>query len=143
MAGVTGEKDVIAALTEWQIKYPRATSAAVYAEGLRIYTRSQEQVPVDTGRLRASGILFPTKTRGLKFSVVIAYGTDYGLDVHERTEIGHVVGKAKFLEDPWREAQGGILQRILMDAKKYSKGGRVPQPRKIGGGDGTEGSDSK
>ena len=132
---VMGEAELLRNLVMWQKRYPRATSAAVFNEALRIFAESQREVPVDTGNLRASGFIVPTSTRGLKFGVVIGYNTHYALAVHERTEVRHTVGKAKYLEDPWRKAQGGMLQRILVDAMKFAKGGRVPQPKATGGGE--------
>jgi hypothetical protein len=84
---------------------------ALYDEMLIIFAASQEQVPVDTGRLRASASVERTSTVG-EPSVAIRYGTDYAVPVHDRTEVKHVVGKAKYLSDPFEAAQRGMDERL-------------------------------
>lgn len=70
--------------------YATATVKALYTEALEIFADSQQRVPVDTGRLRSSGLVFikgRASATGLKnvdaVSVSISYGTDYALAVHE------------------------------------------------------------
>lgn len=63
-----------------------------------ILTRAQQLTPVDTGRLRASGY---TKRRGTK--VEIGFKAPYSLYVHERTDLHHTNGQAKFLETAMNE----------------------------------------
>ena len=91
---------------------PREFGEALIEEALMIFADSQELVPVDTGRLRASGVVADEKTFSGQTKAMIAYGTDYGLIVHEKQEVHHVVGEAKFLEKPFLEAQEGMVGRI-------------------------------
>ena len=91
-------------------KYPGAFAAALFQVGGDIFSESQEEVPVDTGRLRASGGVYPPLF--IRRPVVtIGYGTNYGLYVHEDPKkrhgpaIGRGAGqKYKFLEDPFNRA---------------------------------------
>jgi len=75
----------------------------IYHMGQHLRSESVKQCPVDTGRLRASATVTPVKEEGDTFYVEVGYGTDYAIYVHERTELRHKVGKAKFLEDPLKE----------------------------------------
>ncbi len=92
----------------------------VYQAGQHLRSESVKEVPVDTGRLRASATVSPVKREGGRFYVEVGYGTDYAIYVHERTELRHRVGKAKFLEDPlkrninlYRQWFKELVERIL------------------------------
>ena len=61
--------------------------------GKDVLERAQQLVPVDTGRLRDSGRLKVSRARAN-----IEFTEDYALHVHERTDIAHSNGQAKFLE---------------------------------------------
>ena len=63
---------------------------------------SARLVPVDSGTLRASGHV---STDGMRASVY--YTTDYASIVHERLDLYHPDGQAKFLEN----AQDAMRQR--------------------------------
>lgn len=103
-------------------RYPEALGAALYEEASIIFVESQMEVPVDTGRLRASGMVSPPPI------VKITYGTTYALPVHERINVKHRVGKAKYLEDPFRRAIPGLLDRIAMRTMQHvvEGGGKIP-----------------
>lgn len=60
-----------------------------------IYNESQTLVPVDTGRLKRSG-----EIRQRTNSISILYTAPYAIWVHERVELSHDNGQAKFLEEP-------------------------------------------
>jgi hypothetical protein len=113
-------------------QYKAAVAAAVYQEAVQVANVSVKQVPVDTGRLRASFWLAPPES--LDNPVVRAgYGTDYALYVHERTDVSHAKrqkgggmaesGKAKFLEDPINDAKSGWADRVAERAKENIKNG--------------------
>ena len=99
-----------------------------------IMEESQEEVPVDTGTLRDSNFISQPQREGNQVRVTFGYGgendltnpktgqqaSEYMLAVHERLDLNHVVGKAKFLEDPVNRARpnleaefGEALQVIL------------------------------
>jgi len=71
--------------------------------GLFLQRESQKLVPIDTGVLRESA---NTREEGVGFNVavIVSYGANYALYVHEDLEARHKPGKsAKYLEKPLRE----------------------------------------
>lgn len=93
--------------------YQAALAAALYQEGQEIIGEAQERTPVDVGRLRSTGYAAPPSvTITGKPECEIGFGTDYGLAVHERVEVFHVVGGPKFLESAVNDAQKGYRKRV-------------------------------
>ena len=95
--------------------------AALYQEGQNVMGVSKRRTPVDQGPLRASGHAKRPKTEGGKTTVVLAYGTDYAVYVHEvvsrRVTSGpvyHKVGQAKFLESAINENWKGMPARLRL-----------------------------
>lgn len=85
-----------------------------------ILTASQEQCPVDTGTMRASGQACSYVEIAPGVCVVhLGYGgaaSKYARRQHEELNYHHKVGKAKFLEDPIREmapAMGEMVKARL------------------------------
>ena len=117
--------------------YPEAVAVALFEEGLIIFEESQEEVPVASGRLRGSGIVFLQKLLG-SYIIIIGYGTQYALKIHEDTsldanrkkraelELGNVKyktklstsGKSKYLQDPFEAAVPGLEQRVAIRTKQ-------------------------
>lgn len=95
---------------------------ALYREGAAIFEESQDEVPLDTGNLRASGKLDFPKIEGKDVVVEISYGgaaADYALYVHEDLEMNFRNGKkAKYLEDPARRRIKGMDGRLLGAVRK-------------------------
>ena len=100
----------------------KAIQEALEEEADKILAMAQTLTPVDTGRLKESGrVIKPrrdaTKT---KFEYVIIFGgiqvrglfIDYALEVHERTDVPHRVGQAKYLSTAFRMALPGLAKRI-------------------------------
>lgn len=83
-----------------------------------IFDKSQELVPVDTGRLKASGFVVTRDTaRGV--GVFVGYGRfgkpHYAGFVHERLDVRHAAGKqAKFLEAAINEHIGTFERRVAL-----------------------------
>lgn len=83
-----------------------------------IFDASQELVPVDTGRLRASGyVRVRTEKRSGRVRAEIGYGLGgqphYAGIVHERLDIRHAKGKqAKFLEAAIDMHIGKFVRRV-------------------------------
>lgn len=100
----------------------RAVGLAIRAEAFGIMAESIPQVPVLTGRLRASGTTGRVKITASGPQVRIGYGTDYGLAVHEKMEVHHPVGNAKFLERPVNAAKRGYAARVARRAKRLAGG---------------------
>lgn len=109
---IKGDKELAAALKKAGNAGPKALDAALYAEATEIFAESQKIVPVDTGVLRASGVVEGPKNG----EVLIGYGgaaKSYALVQHENLEYRHAEGKsAKYLEKPFTEALTGLKSRL-------------------------------
>lgn len=93
-----------------------AVGAALYREANTIMNESQQQVPVKTGALKASGhVNTPIYVKSRYIEVKLGYGgaaAPYAFIVHENLDAHHPVGKAKYLEDPVMAHLDGILERV-------------------------------
>ena len=86
----------------------RRAGPAARAGAEELLRASLEQVPVDTGRLKASG----TVSEG-RDEAAAGYSEAYAVYVHEKTWVSHAGGKAKFLEDP---VYDGGVQKAMLEA---------------------------
>lgn len=75
-----------------------------------ILEASNERVPVDNGDLLRSGYVHIEGD-----SVFISYSVNYALPVHERTEVHHPNGEAKFLEKAM-DANRGLVEEKIAEA---------------------------
>lgn len=138
---VHGDKAVQRELRRLMRRVPNAVGHAMFDEAAIIFTRSQEEVVVDTGRLRGSGMVRARESAS-GTTVTISYGTNYALRIHESNVLeqrrrgrgGH--GKWKYLQDPFEEHAAGIAARVAMRARRHVEGGTDPgtvSTRKIKG----------
>lgn len=67
--------------------------------------------PIETGNLRGSWFSHPLQ-QGDNIGVELGYGegASYAVYVHERTELHHDVGQAKFLEEALKREEKRILE---------------------------------
>ncbi len=89
---------------------------AFYQEALRIMEIAKSRTPVRSGALRDSGIVFPPEISQNEIRITMSFGGDsitYAIVVHERLDVVHVIGQAKFLESVMLEEMGSILPNIL------------------------------
>jgi len=134
---VKGGDKVRRMMRRLQRQAPQALLRALFEEGLRIFEASQLEVPVDTGRLRGSGLLGVLRPARaiMGGAVVVAYGTAYALRIHENTGAdkargargaagrrgekvrGAQIGKSKYLEDPFKRASVGMFPRVARRTK--------------------------
>jgi hypothetical protein len=109
----TGLNSVLRTLIGGSLK---ATEKLLYDVALAAFADSQQQVPVDEGDLKGSGMVHPPERRGTTVSVLLSYGgpaTPYAMLQHEDMELNHPNGgKAKFLEDPVVARAAGLDIRI-------------------------------
>lgn len=105
-------------------KVDKCTSEGLTNAALHLYNLSQAQVPVDTGRLKASGIVTVTG----EFSRNISYyaedpmtGYDYAPIQHEVTSFVHKIGRAKFLETPFRQNMKELIDIVGESVSKELK----------------------
>lgn len=97
---VTGIEQVSANLAHIASRFTSAAAAALNEIAEATMTDAKERTPVDTGRLRASGKVEHAKPLALvgNIQATLTFGTEYAVYVHERTQLRHAVGEAKFLE---------------------------------------------
>lgn len=99
----------------------KAAAAALHQEHEEIMTEAKRETPVDTGALRSSGHVNPPEIKG---DVVVSEGgfggpaAPYAVIVHERLDVNHPNGKAKFYEDPLNRARNGMEGRLAERMKK-------------------------
>ena len=106
----------------------KAAARALRNEAQEAFAASQDEVPVDTGALKASGRIRPEVgvfERGNEVYLELTYGgsaTEYSIYVHENLEANHPHGKAKYLEDPMVRQVNGIAGRIADKVERATKG---------------------
>lgn len=98
----------------------RAANDAMSEEANRILSRSKKLVPVKSGRLRDSGKVKTDKTgSGVEHEVV--FDAPYAFSVHERTDIKHPRGRAKYLEIAAKEQARGLAKRVAAQVSQALK----------------------
>jgi hypothetical protein len=111
-----GVKEMDATLTFLKNKKgPLYYRKTILEQLLRLENKSAKLTPVDTGKLRASGLgnatvlsSSPVGAKGIMF-----YTANYAIYVHERTELKHKPGKqAKFLEAALFEMSGDLVRQM-------------------------------
>ena len=106
----------------------KVAARALRNEAQEAFAVSQDEVPVDTGALKASGRVRPevgVYESGNEVYVEITYGgaaTEYSIYVHENLQAFHPHGKAKYLEDPLTRQVSGISGRIADKIERAMKG---------------------
>jgi hypothetical protein len=118
----TGESDVMRRLNKAIASIPRALAASLYAEGLEADAEMVKRIPVEYGVLRGSHYVSPP-TGTIMPRVQVGVGTKYAAAVHERTEVTHDVGQAKYLSSVVDERRTGYAQRVGDRAWKYYEQG--------------------
>jgi hypothetical protein len=126
--GLNGLDGVKRQIAELFAKAPGAVGAALYQEGLAVDAVAVQKTPVDTGRLRATHYVGPPQTNGDHIEVPVGFGTDYAVYVHERTDVAHTTGEAKFLEKAMHERSSGFEVRLARRARKNLRDGVTAAP---------------
>lgn len=108
---------------------PEAVVIGMVALAEVIMLDAVERVPVDTGRLRQAGYVAPPSS--VTGTVEMGFGTDYAIPVHERTEVRHTTGEAKFLEKAIIAKGQGQLHIVAKAAQGYLGIGGKAQPSKF------------
>ena len=94
-----------------------ASTQALFEEAVAVYNDSQRNVPVDTGRLRASALITPESAN----LVSITYGTNYALTQHEGAEFKHVNGEYRYLANAMDHIREGFTQRVSERIRQLTK----------------------
>lgn len=127
---IKGANEIEKALLRIEEGTRDAAAAALYEEGLGVDADMVPRIPVDTGILRASHYVAPPTESGNSIVVEVGVGTDYAAPVHERTEVRHAVGEAKFLERALAARVGGMMGRLASSIGRHMQNGTVMVPLK-------------
>lgn len=98
-----------------------ATSDGLTKAAEHLLNASLPLVPVDTGRLKASGKVteFSPLTKYVSYEAVDPdTGYEYAPIQHETLSFKHKVGQAKYLEEPFRNEMSNMVEIIADEAKK-------------------------
>lgn len=122
--GSVGYDELLAALETLDERIVGIVQEAALNEAKHEFPMTQEQVPVRTGALKASGRVDLFEFEPGEVTAGIAYGNteiDYAVIVHEDLEAFHPHGKAKFVEDVVRGEMESGHARERMAAEMAPK----------------------
>lgn len=98
-----------------------ATSEGLTLAAEHLLNASQPLVPVDTGRLKASGKVSsdgPSRRYVSYEAFDPNTGYEYAPLQHEALSFKHKIGQAKYLEDPFRVELNNMIEIIATEAGK-------------------------
>ncbi len=105
LQGVDHIRARLAALAE----VPERLRSEVLPEaGASLLTRAQALVPVNTGELRDSGYFEVADGR-----LRVGFTAEHAAEVHERLDVAHEEGQAKFLERAQLEQEGDVRATLV------------------------------
>lgn len=87
----------LAGMAKGHAKARAAALKAVDVYGEKVLGDAQQLCPVDTGALVASAKADPAVLEGEGVTKRLSFNTDYAAIVHERLDVKHPVGQAKYL----------------------------------------------
>ncbi len=118
---VDGVENVKKAIRVANRKTKSAIAAAVFQKANKIAKNSHDRTPKDTGALRKSLYVRPPRVGAA--TTEVGYGQDYAIHVHERTELQHDVGEARFLAKAIQEESNGYAKDIARMTRRNIKNG--------------------
>jgi hypothetical protein len=111
---LTGLNEIRQTLRRIAKEMPDVIVKAMTQEGNIELTEMRRRTPVEFGPLRAS-LSMTVKREGSRISIEFGAGgpsAPYAIYVHERTELHHRIGEAKFIERPLKESGPHFSERI-------------------------------
>ena len=127
---VTGLEATIRNVARTKTAKHRATAAAIYLKAEEVREDAWRRTPRDIGSLRDSSYTKPPDMRFSKLEAEVGYGMEYAIYVHERTELQHPVGEAKFLENAVKAKTKGYKKDLARMIDALSK--RFASPETVG-----------
>jgi len=91
---------------------------AVDQFGEHVLGQAQQITPVKTGALQNSATSEPARMAGDDISKTIGFNTDYAAAVHERLDLAHMQGQAKYLETAMRAHARKLRPFVESEMKK-------------------------
>lgn len=83
-----------------------------------VLAEAKRNVPVDSGRLRDSGQVKPTPDGGVAVTFGEGLPDDRAVVVHEKTELHHGSGEAKYLERAMAARRAQVAETIANEIRK-------------------------
>lgn len=108
---IVGIDKVLSNLNRSVVGIKNRSRQGLLIAGLLIEGASKELTPWETGHLAGGTYTEPIGTSDAP-GIEIGYIADYAVFVHERTELHHPVGQAKFLETALKQNAKRILEII-------------------------------
>lgn len=99
-------------------------ATVLYQESEKIITDAKRLTPVLTGDLRNSGFVRPPRVQKSGVSIELGFGgaaAPYAVFVHERVDIPHKVGQAKYLETAFVARKDAVVVRLSEELKRFYK----------------------
>jgi hypothetical protein len=95
-------------------RFSPAAQDAVYQIALEIQDLSMDRTPVDRGFLRGSHTTSVNRSRDMVQAIIGVGGpaAPYAIPVHERMDVRHKNGRAKFLQSAMEDSADDIGPRI-------------------------------
>ena len=118
MSASTDISKFLAGLGEAKQRGIAAARRSVDRFAKRVIGDAQQLTPVDTGALAASGTTEPAKMSGGKITATIGFNTEYAAAVHERLDLNHVQGQAKYLETAVRNNTPKMAEFVIDEVRK-------------------------
>ncbi len=89
----------------------KATEEALLAGAEIIKKEAQRRTPVKTGNLRDSAVVSSVNTPD-GFVASVGFEADYAVFVHERLDLQHKTGEAKFLQNAAEAKESEVLEIV-------------------------------
>lgn len=131
-AKLKGDDKIIKKLRKLVKTAPEAVTIGMVAGGEFVMSGAVERVPVDTGRLRQTAYVAPPEALGTNDDIVeCGFGTAYAIPVHEKTNVSHTHGEAKFLEKAVFNRANKVLSVVARAAERVLLKGGKARPTKF------------
>ncbi len=118
-SGIEGVDELLRRMEAMPRVALEALKKAMWQELEAILALAKLKAPVDSGRLRASGYTTPPEIEnGVVLNGEVGFSAEYAVFVHERTELQHTTGEAKFLEKAIHERSKGYAERLAARTRK-------------------------
>lgn len=110
MSDVFNSNEFVENLKVLEAHVKGASAKGLIESGEHILGQGQEACPVETGNLKGSATLDDSKAD--QGEVTIGFNTDYAAAVHERDDVAHDQGEAKFLENAIKRELPRVIEII-------------------------------
>lgn len=80
--------------------------------------KAQKLAPIEFGTLKASGVAEKAEAKGNDIFAVVGFNTNYAAAVHERLDLNHDQGQAKYLEDAMRTEGPKLVPFVEKEMRK-------------------------